>query len=261
MAINKTDLWYKYRPKRFSDILGNKREIQCLKNIISQNKIPSGIILHGNPGLGKNSLAYAFAKACHCLDFNGDICDECKNCISIEEDFPNSSSMLGIHLHDSTLIDASRLDRIMRHNLLYLQFGRLGKDIHIFDEFGRILERSQEKFLRPLETNPHVIFIFCLIDISHLEKAFLQRCQLILKVNRPEIDEIIPWLERICECEGIIIKERDALMRLSNEADRTPRECLRLLQSISLLQEPLTVNIIKELSRDKRSVQNDPPAF
>ena len=169
--------------------------------------------------------------------------------------------MLGIHIHDSTLIDASRLDRIMKNDLLYIQFGKLGKDFHIFDEFGRIVGGSQQKFLMPLEKNPHVIFIFCQIDISSLEDAFQQRCQLILKITRPEMDEIIPWLEGICEREGIPIKEREALTRLSSEADRTPRECLRLLQNISLLQEPLTVSMIKELSRNKRSVQDDPPAL
>ena len=260
MAINKTDFWYKYRPRKFSDFLGNKRVIQSLKNIIP-NKIPSGIILHGSPGLGKTSLAYAFAKASNCLNFNGDICDECENCIEIEGSFPNDCVMLGIHVHDSQLIDANRIDRIIKNDLLYIQFGRLGKDIHIFDEFGRIVGGSQQKFLTPLEKNPHVIFIFCQIDISSLEDAFQQRCQLILKVTRPEMDEIIPWLERICELEGITIKEREALMRLSGEADRTPRECLRLLQNISLLQEPLTVNMIKEISRNKRSVKDDPPAL
>jgi len=111
-----------------------------------------------------------------------------------------------------------------------------------------------------LETKPYLLFIFCLIDISLIEEALRQRLT-VLKTSLPEMEEILAWLEHICSIEGIVVKDKEALEHLAKEADLIPRECIGTLQTILDLREPITVELIRELSRDKVSVKGEEPGY
>jgi DNA polymerase-3 subunit gamma/tau len=257
MTANINDLREKYRPKKFADFVGNQRNIRYLKNTIAKGTFPNGIIFHGPPGSGKTSLAYLYGKSLSCLNFEEDICGNCENCIQAEKHFPHTAAISGIHAYDCTRIDEKRLEEIISHNLMYAT-DRI-KNPHIFDEFHRIRDRGQDKFLKLLESKPAILFIFCLIDISSVEEAFKQRVT-ILKTLPPEMGEIVPWLQKICNLEGIIVEDIDTLQKLAEQAHRLPRECLGALEKISCLDEPLTIDLVKEIFADKKSVKDDPPA-
>jgi DNA polymerase-3 subunit gamma/tau len=79
-----SDFRMKYRPKKFSEVIGNKSIIQILKNIVTSHRIPNGILFHGPSGTGKSSLAYVFVKALNCLDFEEDVCGNCENCLLMD---------------------------------------------------------------------------------------------------------------------------------------------------------------------------------
>ena len=258
MEAQINDLREKYRPKKFADFVGNQRNIRYLKNTITKGKFPNGIIFHGAPGSGKTSLAHLYGKALSCLNFEEDICGNCENCIQAEKHFPHTAAISGIHVYDCTRIDEKRLEEIILHNLTY-STNKI-KLAHIFDEFHRIRDRGQDKFLKLLESKPRILFIFCLIDVSSVEEAFKQRVT-ILKTLPPEMDEIVPWLQKICGLEGIVVEDIGALRQLAKEADRLPRECLGALEKTSCLDEPLTIDLVKEIFGDKKSVKDDPPAF
>jgi hypothetical protein len=66
----------------------------------------------------------------------------------------------------------------------------------VFEEFQRARPSFQEKLLRPLETDPYLLLIFCLIDLTRVEEAFQQRVT-VLKTTRPEVDELASWLHKI----------------------------------------------------------------
>jgi len=249
---NLIDLREKYRPRTFSDIIGNASPIRILKRIITSGCFPQGIIIHGETGSGKTSLAYVFARASNCENFVDDLCGECEPCKSIMNDFPYSSISYGIHIHDCSLIDGKRLDEIFKNHLYFIQCNRIKKDFHIFDEFHRIRDASQDKFLRHLEINRNLLFIFCLIDISKIEKAFRDRT-VVLKTSRPELTVIVPWLRRICNQEGIAIENPNALRQLATEANRSPRACLGTLQKILYLGEPITMALVENLLAEELS--------
>ena len=259
MAPQVTDFREKYRPKKFSDVIGNKQLIQFLKNTIVTGQILN-LLFNGEAGTGKTSLAYVYAKALCCENFDGDLCDECEPCKSIEAALPNDCAIYGLHIHNCAMMDENRVDEKFRNCLYYINFNAFRRDIHIWDEFHRIRGRSQDKFLKPLESNSRVLFIFCLIDLASLEPAFLQRVQ-ILKTKRPEIAELILWLHHICEIEGIAVEDRQSLIFLAQSAERTPRECLRLLQAASLYGEPLTNELLREVLENSKSVKADRPKY
>ena len=77
-----------------------------------------------------------------------------------------------------------------------------------------------------------------------------------MKTDPPEFEEVIPWLQRICKEEGIVVEDVRALERLAYCADRLPRESLRLLQEIFYLGAPVSLNSLKEVVRNNLAKDN-----
>jgi DNA polymerase III gamma/tau subunit len=252
--MNTSDFRSVYRPKKFAEAIGNKWSIQTLKNIVISNRIPNGILFHGHPGTGKSCLSYVFVKALNCLNFKEDVCDVCENCLLMEKYYPHGSWLADFH--DCTLINENHLEDLIKRYFNLFPQNRVDKRIHVFDEFQRARPSFQEKLLRQLDTNPNLLLIFLLIDASHVEEAFRQRV-LVLKTERPEIQEVIPWLRRICSLEGIGVKDVKPLKDLAIAAELLPRECQSLLQKISYLSNTLTTDLVKQVSKDNRSVHED----
>jgi DNA polymerase-3 subunit gamma/tau len=248
------DFRLKYRPKKFAEFVGNKLPIEILKEILRSGRLPNGILFHGPPGSGKTSLAEVFSKAYYCLDYSEDVCGMCQNCIDLGKIFSDQS----ITFSGGIITDCTRInERTFLVNIFSnVIFGDPSQKkyplIRILDEFDKLNKKFQEKLLRFVEFQDGSRFlIFCLIDLNKVSEAFRQR-PTVLKTNQPQMEELIPWLKGICDLEGIPIEHSSALNQLILEANRLPRECLGLLQTISYLKKPLTTSLVKEVVRDIR---------
>jgi DNA polymerase-3 subunit gamma/tau len=247
------DFRERYRPKTFSEILGNGRVVRTLTNMIKSGSTYKNILFHGPTGSGKSTLARIFVKAVLCRKFAGDVCGICDKCSSFDRDFPKGSDYF---YHDCSKMTGKELDEILR-TLPFQIFSETGRQIHIFDEFGRTKEPLQDKFLVPMEVYKEVLLIFCLIDLTNIIQPFRDRLD-VFKTKPPEIDEIVPWLQRICNAEGITVRDNNALKQVALSADRLPRVCLSLLQQAYFLGEPLGTSLVKELAQDIKSSSDDP---
>lgn len=255
--MNDHDLNQIYRPRSFSEVVGNARTKQKLINFITSGAPPKGILLYGPAGTGKNTLANLLVKGLYCKNFDGDVCQKCKSCLSLKDDFAGASMVY--NYHNCARIDGKDLERII-DSWRFRPWWFLGRHIHLFDEFHRTREPLQEKLLDVLEFKKDVLFIFCLIDFQKIKEAFRQRVE-ILRTSPPEIDELIPWLNHICDSRGIIIKGPDALRQIAIEANRSPRECIALLQSIHNLKEPLTIDLVREVAQDRQGTCTGGPEY
>ena len=78
-------LYRKYRPKTFSDVVGQEHITNTLKNELSKGKAVHAYLFTGTRGTGKTSCAKILAKAVNCLSpENGDPCLKCESCLSVE---------------------------------------------------------------------------------------------------------------------------------------------------------------------------------
>ena len=60
----------KYRPKSFSEVIGQDNAVLALRNIIKNKNFHNGYIFSGTRGVGKTSLGRLFAKALNCSNYD-----------------------------------------------------------------------------------------------------------------------------------------------------------------------------------------------
>ena len=255
--MNDHDFRRKYRPRFFSEVVGNARTKQKMINFIASGSPPNGILFYGPAGTGKNTLTNLLIRGLYCKNFDGDLCGECKNCLSLKVDFTGLS--MSYDYYNCARIDGKDLERIINY-LRYRPWPWLKWNIIIFDEFHRTKEPLQQKLLDIVEFKKEILLIFCLIDYQKIIEPFRQRVE-VLRTSPPDIEELIPWLNGICNSEGIVIKDTNALGQIAIEANRSPRECIALLQSIHNLKEPLTIDLVREIAQDRQGTCTNGPEY
>ena len=60
----------KYRPKSFSEVIGQDNAVVALRNIIKNKNFHNGYIFSGTRGVGKTTLGRLFAKALNCSNYD-----------------------------------------------------------------------------------------------------------------------------------------------------------------------------------------------
>ena len=68
LSMAYTALYRKFRPKNFSEIVGQDHIIQTLKNQVKSGRVGHAYLLTGGRGTGKTSTAKILARAINCLN-------------------------------------------------------------------------------------------------------------------------------------------------------------------------------------------------
>ena len=75
----------KWRPKNFSEVVGQSHVLTALENGLKENRLHHAYLFSGTRGVGKTSIARLFAKGLNCINgITADPCGECENCKAIE---------------------------------------------------------------------------------------------------------------------------------------------------------------------------------
>ena len=78
-------LYRKWRPKVFSDVIGQEHITETLKKQVAEGRTSHAYLFTGTRGTGKTTCAKILAKAVNCEHpVNGDPCCQCPSCLGLE---------------------------------------------------------------------------------------------------------------------------------------------------------------------------------
>jgi DNA polymerase-3 subunit gamma/tau len=216
----------KYRPQRFSDVVGQEHVAQTLSNAIRQNRIAHAYLFCGPRGTGKTTIARIFAK---CLNCNGgpkvDFLDDDPRCREITEG--RSLDVLEIDGASNRGIEEIRQ---LRDTVRYAPATSRFK-IYIIDEVHMLTKEAFNALLKTLEEPPaHAKFMFATTEPEKVLPTILSRCQR-FDLRRIPSDLIVQHLARIATLESVQITQ-DALHAIARGADGGMRDAESTLDQL-----------------------------
>lgn len=161
----------KYRPKTFSDIVGQKHIVESLCNMIKADRIPSAFLFAGERGLGKTTTARILSKAMNCPDRKGqDPCNKCQSCI----DASKGTSLDISEIDGASNRGVSEIKLVLEPTKHYPAYSRF--KITIIDEVHRLSREAFDSMLKLIEEPPpHVKFIFCTTQKYSVPSTIISR--------------------------------------------------------------------------------------
>jgi DNA polymerase III subunit gamma/tau len=238
----------KYRPQKFSDVIGQEHVTRTLQNAIAQERIAHGYIFSGHRGIGKTTVARILAMALNCRSTNEttgkppiEPCGICDSCTEIRAG--NAVDVIEIDAATNRGIDEIReLREAARYRPARDRF-----KIYILDEAHQITDAAFNALLKTLEEPPsHVIFMMATTQPEDIPQTIRSRCQH-FSFRAVKFEDIVGQLREIVTKEKIPADE-DALALLAEAGDGSMRDALSILdQAIASTSDHLTLDSVRAL--------------
>ncbi len=216
----------RYRPKSFTELVGQNQVAQALRNAILTNRVGHAYLFTGARGVGKTSTARIFAKCLNCVEGpTADPCGQCDSCLSIASG--DDVDVLEIDGASNRGIDEIRE---LRSNV-NVRPSRAHFKIYIIDEVHMLTQAAFNALLKTLEEPPeHVKFVFCTTEANKIPITVLSRCQR-FDFAPVATDEIVERLRFIVTSEGREAEDA-ALHLLARRAGGSMRDSQSLLEQL-----------------------------
>lgn len=219
----------RWRPKRFSDVVGQEHITRTIQNALRQSRLAHAFLFTGPRGIGKTSTARILARAVNCpnIDLAGEAepCNECETCRALLED--RELDVIEMDAASYTSVDDIR--RINENCRLAPVAGR--KKIYIIDEVHMLSRSAFNAFLKTLEEPPeHVIFILATTDVQKVPTTILSRVQR-FDFRPVQPVDVAPYLGKICRHEGWPAED-EALWLIARRGEGSLRDAEGLLDQV-----------------------------
>lgn len=227
----------KYRPQRFSDMIGQAHVTKTLRNAIGAKRAHHAYLFCGVRGLGKTTAARILARGLVCEEGpTPDPCNVCEQCKAVLE-------LRSVDVREIDGASNNSVDdiRALREQVHYLpQSAR--KKIYIIDEVHMLSASAFNALLKTLEEPPeHVNFIFATTDPHKVLPTILSRV-FRLDFRRVAVLELAQHLQSVLKQEGLFADE-DALRIVAECADGSVRDAMTLLDKvIAFSSDPQAIN-------------------
>lgn len=218
----------KWRPKTFSEVIGQQHVMRALINGLDQDRLHHAFLFTGTRGVGKTTLARILAKSLNCeKGVSSTPCGECDSCSEI--DAGRFVDLIEVDAASRTKVEDTRE---LLDNVQYAP-SRGRYKVYLIDEVHMLSTHSFNALLKTLEEPPpHVKFLFATTDPEKLPVTILSRC-LQFTLRRIEPLQISDYLATILKQEKIKFTP-PALTEIARAADGSMRDALSLLdQAIS----------------------------
>jgi len=216
-------LYRKYRPQKFSEVVGQEHITKVLEGAIAQDNVGHAYLFAGTRGLGKTTIARIFAKEVGCTE----------------------NDLYEIDAASHTGVDNIRE---LSENVYTLPFDSKYK-VYIIDEVHMLSKSAFNAFLKTLEEPPkHVVFILATTETDKLPETIVSRCQT-FTFKKPSRKILTSVVTKVSKKEGFEL-EASAAELIALLADGSFRDALSILQKIhaSSKDKKVSVSEVEEVT-------------
>eukprot|EP01030_Chromulinospumella_sphaerica_P000855 gene855-837_t len=217
----------KYRPRNFTEMVGQEHVVQALSNALTQQRLHHAYLFTGTRGVGKTTVSRILAKSLNCQgpDGNGGItatpCGVCQACTDIDSG----------RFVDYTELDAAsnrgvdEVQSLLEQAVYKPVQGRF--KVFMIDEVHMLTNTAFNAMLKTLEEPPEYLkFVLATTDPQKVPVTVLSRClQFNLRPMAPET--VLSHLTQVLATENVPA-EPQALRLLSRAARGSMRDALSL---------------------------------
>ena len=217
----------KYRPRNFSEMVGQAHVVQALGNALKTQRLHHAYLFTGTRGVGKTTISRILAKSLNCLgvDGQGGITDQpcgvCQACTDIDSG----------RFVDYTELDAAsnrgvdEIAQLLEQAVYKPVVGRF--KVFMIDEVHMLTNTAINAMLKTLEEPPEYLkFVLATTDPQKVPATVLSRClQFNLRPMAPET--ILEHLVQVLALENVQA-EPQALRLLARAARGSMRDALSL---------------------------------
>ncbi len=215
----------KWRPRTFSEVVGQDHIMHTLINAFKSNIVAHAYMFTGPRGVGKTTTARIVAKALNCQNNPGTGCTECTNCHEISE--TRNLDVLEIDGASNRGIDEIRN---IRELIKFPPMNSPNKVI-IIDEVHMLTTPAFNALLRTLEEPPpHGKFILATTDIQKVPMTIISRCQR-FDFYRLSSKIILDQMIKILQSESIQA-DKESLQAIAVKSTGSMRDALSTLEQV-----------------------------
>ncbi|WRB26465.1 DNA polymerase III subunit gamma/tau [Helicobacter pylori] len=243
----------KYRPKHFSELVGQESVAKTLSLALNNQRLANAYLFSGLRGSGKTSSSRIFARALMCEE--GPKAVPCDTCIQCQSTLNNHHIDI-IEMDGASNRGIDDVRNLIEQTRYKPSFGRY--KIFIIDEVHMFTTEAFNALLKTLEEPPsHVKFLLATTDALKLPATILSRTQHFRFKKIPE-NSVISHLKTILEKEQVSY-ETSALEKLAHSGQGSLRDTITLLeQAINYCDNAITESKVAEmLGAIDRSVLED----
>lgn len=217
----------KYRPRLFSDLIGQEAMVRTLKNAFEINRVAHAFMMTGVRGVGKTTTARLLARA---LNYSRDGQDAPS--VNLDPPGDNCAAIMAGNHPDVLELDAASRTGVadMRDLLDGVRYSPVSAryKVYIIDEVHMLSTASFNALLKTLEEPPpHVKFIFATTEIRKVPITVLSRCQR-FDLKRLDTEALSTHLGKIARAENANVSE-EGLALIARAAEGSVRDGLSIL--------------------------------
>ncbi|SVC08450.1 uncharacterized protein METZ01_LOCUS261304, partial [marine metagenome] len=240
----------KYRPESLSDLIGNTKAINDLKNWANSwgNKITKkGVILSGPPGCGKTSAAIGLANdmGWEVIELNasdtrsGDVIEG----IALRAGLFRTFSSKGVSSKNLILLDEA--------DNLYERAQQSKKKVKNYSDRGgkRAIAKTLEQTRQPV-----VITVNDLYNLTKGTGSKIKRLAMTLKFQRPSVVSVEMVLNNVCERENLEISQ-NTIRAMAEAVKGDLRAAINDLQSLSEGKNKILIEDVEKLGTRDREIE------
>jgi DNA polymerase-3 subunit gamma/tau len=237
----------KWRPKTFSELLGQDHVVKALTHALDQGRLHHAWLFTGTRGVGKTTIARIMAKALNCTGADGQgqmtskPCGKCQACTEIDAgrfvDYieMDAASNRGVDEMVALLEKAAYAPSSARFK------------VYMIDEVHMLTSHAFNSMLKTLEEPPpHVKFILATTDPQKIPVTVLSRC-LQFNLKQMPVPVIVEHLQAVLQSESVST-ETNALRVIAKAAQGSMRDALSLTdQAIAYAAGPVTEAAVRTM--------------